>query len=88
MKVTVNRKALTTELALLAGASGRNNAVPVLNTVLLRARDGKIELQATDLEIGLRTGIDADNVEPGETTDADAGMTAENAENAESAEED
>ena len=41
------------------GVVERKNTIPILANVLLRASDGRIDMLATDLEVGLRTSCEA-----------------------------
>jgi DNA polymerase-3 subunit beta len=59
IRVVVGRDALASRLALVARASSTRGAVQVLGGILLRARDGLLELEATDMELSLRTTVPA-----------------------------
>ena len=60
MKVTVPRDELTQRLGLVARAVSTRTAVQVLLGVMLRAEDGQLHLAATDMELSLRSSLDAD----------------------------
>jgi DNA polymerase-3 subunit beta len=60
MKVTVPRDELAQRLALVARAVSTRTAVQVLLGVMLRAEDGQLHLAATDMELSLRSAVDAD----------------------------
>jgi DNA polymerase III subunit beta len=60
MKVTVPRDELAQRLALVARAVSTRSAVQVLLGVMLRAEDGQLHLAATDMELSLRSALDAD----------------------------
>ena len=60
MKVTVPRDELAQRLALVARAVSTRTAVQVLLGVMLRAEDGQLHLAATDMELSLRSALDAD----------------------------
>lgn len=62
IRVVVDRDELARRLALVSRASSSRGAVQVLGGILLRARDGLLELEATDMELSLRTTVTA-NVE-------------------------
>ncbi|HET7513650.1 MAG TPA: DNA polymerase III subunit beta [Gaiella sp.] len=59
IRVVVERDALASRLALVARASSSRGAVQVLGGILLRARDGLLEIEATDMELSLRTTVSA-----------------------------
>lgn len=65
MKVTVDRKALSDELALAASIMQARSLIPILSHVLLSAQDGHLTISATDLDLSLRLEIDADVESPG-----------------------
>ena len=60
LKVTCSRDELAQRLATVSRAVSTRTAVQVLLGVLLRAEGGRLELAATDMEISLRGGLDAD----------------------------
>ena len=60
VRVTVQRDDLSGRLALVSRATSSRGAVQVLGGILLRARDGLVELEATDMELSLRTTVPAD----------------------------
>ncbi len=60
MKVTANREAFATKLAIVARAVSTRTAVQVLAGVLLRAEGGELHLAATDMELSLRTSLEAE----------------------------
>jgi DNA polymerase-3 subunit beta len=55
MELVVRKADLLRELQLFQGIVERKNTMPVLANVLLRADDGRVEMVATDLDVGLRT---------------------------------
>ena len=57
IRVVVRRDELASRLALVARASSTRGAVQVLGGILLRASDGLLELEATDMELSLRTTV-------------------------------
>jgi DNA polymerase III subunit beta len=59
IRAVVARDELASRLALVARASSTRGAVQVLGGILLRARDGLLELEATDMELSLRTTVAA-----------------------------
>lgn len=67
MKVVVSRAALREALALVSGAVGKNTTLPVLGSVALGAdAEGKLTVQATNLEILVGLTIDASVQRPGD----------------------
>ena len=60
MKVTVPRDELAQRLALVARAVSTRTAVQVLLGVMLRAEEGRLHLAATDMELSLRSALEAD----------------------------
>lgn len=66
MKFTVAQSALSTALTIVS--KGLNSTtMPILSGILLRADEGTLELQTTDLTISVRHKIAANIEEPGET---------------------
>jgi DNA polymerase-3 subunit beta len=59
IRVVVDRDAFTSRLAQISRAASTRGAVQVLGGILLRARDGLLELEATDMELSLRTTVPA-----------------------------
>jgi DNA polymerase-3 subunit beta len=59
IRVTVSRDELAGRLALVSRAASTRGAVQVLAGILLRASDGLLELEATDMELSLRTTVPA-----------------------------
>jgi DNA polymerase-3 subunit beta len=60
MKVTCSKDELAEQLALVARAVSTRSAVHVLQGVLLRAEAGRLHLAATDMELSLRTSLEAE----------------------------
>jgi DNA polymerase-3 subunit beta len=59
LKLTVSRDVLAERLALVSRGVSTRTAVLVLSGVRLRAADGQLELAATDMELSLRSSVDA-----------------------------
>jgi DNA polymerase III subunit beta len=59
IRVVVEREAFASRLAQIARASSSRGAVQVLGGILLRASNGLLELEATDMELSLRTTVPA-----------------------------
>jgi len=60
LKLSVSREALLEKLVLVSRAVSTRTAVLVLGGVQLRALDGELHLAATDMELSLRTALEAD----------------------------
>src|SRR4029450_2149583 len=59
MKLSVTRDELVAKLGLVSRAVSTRGTVQVLSGILLSAEGGKITLAATDMELSLRTTLDA-----------------------------
>ncbi|HEX5582789.1 MAG TPA: DNA polymerase III subunit beta [Gaiella sp.] len=59
MKATVDRDALAAGLQLVSRAAASRGTVQVLGGVGIRAANGLLELEATDMELSLRTSVTA-----------------------------
>src|ERR671933_2150782 len=59
MKVICRRDELTQKLAIVARAVSTRASVQILSGVLLRAEAGRLNLAATDMELSLRTSLEA-----------------------------
>jgi DNA polymerase III subunit beta len=59
IRVLVDRETLASRLAQVSRATSSRGAVQVLGGVLLRANNGLLELEATDMELSLRTTVPA-----------------------------
>ncbi|HEU6444162.1 MAG TPA: DNA polymerase III subunit beta [Gaiellaceae bacterium] len=60
LKISVPREELTRQLGVVSRAASTRTTVQVLAGVLLRAAAGKLELAATDMEISLRSSLEAE----------------------------
>ncbi len=60
MEFIVQKADLQREMGRIQGVVERKNTIPILANVLLRADGNKVELRATDLEVGLRTTCPAE----------------------------
>jgi DNA polymerase III subunit beta len=60
LKITCTRDELIRQLGIVTRAASTRTTVQVLAGILLRSEGGKLELSATDMEISLRTGLDAE----------------------------
>ncbi len=68
MKITVLKNNLKNGLGLIERAIADNNNLPVLKNVLIKTAGNKIQLSATNLEIGITTAVPAKIVEEGALT--------------------
>jgi DNA polymerase-3 subunit beta len=59
MKVMCSRDELVQKLAIVSRAVSTRATVLVLSGILLRAENGELQLAATDMELSLRTALDA-----------------------------
>jgi DNA polymerase-3 subunit beta len=67
MEVTFSRQELLSELQLVARATAIRSAIQSLSGILLSVADDRVELVATDTEIGLRSQVGAKISKPGST---------------------
>jgi DNA polymerase III subunit beta len=65
LKLTVSRETLLSRLTVAVRGASTRSAIQTLSGVLLRVEEGNAELQATDMELGLRVGIEASDSAPG-----------------------
>src|SRR5258708_3514284 len=68
MKITVLADELQKKLSFVSHAISSRSQLPILLHVLLETKDGKLQLRATDLEIGIETELPA-------TIDEEGGIT-------------
>jgi len=68
MKFTAAREALLKPLQAVIGVVERRQTMPILANVLLVAKDGKLAITATDLEVELVANAEVDIDGPGEVT--------------------
>ncbi len=59
LKLTCNREDFVSRLAVVSRAVSTRSSVQILAGVLLRAEGGELRLAATDMELSLRTSLDA-----------------------------
>lgn len=65
MKITCPREELVQKLAVVARGVSTRSAVQILSGIQLRAEGGVVELAATDMELSLRTTLNAEVDGPG-----------------------
>src|SRR6185437_6438401 len=66
LKISASRDVLAERLALVARGVSTRTAVLVLGGIQLRAADGQLHLAATDMELSLRSSLEADVLGEGE----------------------
>jgi DNA polymerase III subunit beta len=59
MKFSISRDGFLTQLGTAVRGASTRSAIQTLSGVLVRAGDGAVELQATDMELGIRVKVDA-----------------------------
>ena len=59
MKLTATRQALLTSLQAVIGAVERRQTMPILANILVQAKDDRLLLTATDIEVELQSGCEA-----------------------------
>src|SRR4051794_40181273 len=65
MKLTVSRETFLARLGIAVRGVSTRSAIQTLSGVMLKVEDGQLELQATDMEMGIRVGVDTDSAEDG-----------------------
>src|SRR5262249_62015981 len=65
MKIVCQREELSQKLAVVARAVSTRANVQILSGVLLRAEAGRLHLAATDMELSLRSSLQAQIVDEG-----------------------
>jgi DNA polymerase-3 subunit beta len=60
VKLRIDRSEFLTELIPMQGVVERKSTIPVLSHLLLRARDGRLHISATDLDVSLTSWCDAE----------------------------
>jgi DNA polymerase-3 subunit beta len=60
MEIRLNRAELLSELVPMQGIVERRTTIPALSHLLLRAKDGRLHLAATDLDVSLTSSCDGD----------------------------
>ena len=68
MKLKIAKSELQRGLARIQSIVEKRNSMPILANALLTAADGKLEIAATDLEVGIRGSQKAEIIEPGGLT--------------------
>ena len=68
MKLSITKDNLSHGLAAVQNIVSTRTTLPILSNVLLRAKDGRLELTATDLDVTIVAAVDATIGKGGETT--------------------
>ena len=68
MKVRLSRDEVTEALASIQQVVPPKTTLPILSNLLMKAADGRLFITATDLDISIRTSLEADILEDGVTT--------------------
>ena len=68
MKVRLSRDDVTETLTSIQQVVPPKTTLPILSNLLIKAEDGRLFISATDLDISMRTSMEADVLEDGITT--------------------
>ena len=68
MKLSVSKEKLLEGLQTVQNVVSTRTTLPILSNVLLEAADGQLRLTTTDLDVGMRGGIEAAIEKPGAAT--------------------
>jgi DNA polymerase-3 subunit beta len=68
MKLSLDRGVLLKSLGHVQSVVERRNTIPILSNVLIEAKDGRMTLTATDLDIAVVEAVEAEIGQPGATT--------------------
>jgi len=68
MKLTIERAALLKSLGHVQSVVERRNTIPILSNLKLDASDGKLAMNATDMDLDIIESVDAEIATPGATT--------------------
>jgi len=68
MKLSVSKEKLLEGLQTVQNVVSTRTTLPILSNVLLEAADGQLRLTTTDLDVGMRGGIEANIEKPGAAT--------------------
>ena len=68
MKLTIERATLLKSLGHVQSVVERRNTIPILSNVKMTAADGRLDLDATDMDLDIVAGVAADVSAPGSTT--------------------
>lgn len=68
MKISCTKENLTEALSLVSGVTGKNINLPILNNILIKVNENKIEFIATNLETAITVVVRGKAEEPGSFT--------------------
>jgi len=68
MKITIERAALLKSLGHVQSVVERRNTIPILSNVKIEAEDGKLQFNATDMDLDMVDSVAANVSAPGATT--------------------
>ena len=68
MKLSVSKEKLLEGLQTVQNVVSTRTTLPILSNVLLEAADGQLLLTTTDLDVGMRGGVEATVEKPGAAT--------------------
>lgn len=68
MKIKVQKEALLKSLQKVSNIIGSRTTLPIMANVLMEAKDGRLTLTTTDLELRMTTSLEVEVEEPGVTT--------------------
>jgi DNA polymerase-3 subunit beta len=68
MKLTIERAALLKSLGHVQSVVERRNTIPILSNVKIEARNARLSLNATDMDLDIAESVEAEVTTPGETT--------------------
>ena len=68
MEIKINRDVLLKGVSRVQGILEKRSHMPILSTVLLITKEDKVEISATDLEIGFHNSYPAEIIKPGSIT--------------------
>jgi DNA polymerase-3 subunit beta len=68
MELIFEREKLWEAMQIVGSVAASRNTLPILANVLIRATDDQIQLAATDLEVGIKSVVQGEVVEPGSIT--------------------
>ena len=63
MELMFQKEDLSKCFQMLQGVASGRNTLPILSNILIRAGNGKIEMAATDLEVGIKVNVPGERSE-------------------------
>src|ERR1041385_4899864 len=68
MNLTISKEQIINGLQAVQNVVSTRTTLPILSNVLMRAEGGRLELTATDLDVTITCGVEANVKKPGATT--------------------